>query len=310
MDPEKADKALAAVAKAMGLDEGADRETMLKALDAIIALKEALSGEKPKDEPAPAEEPAPEAAATAAASADEAVPEDADVVEASDAPAETADEVELMDEPGGGDALAGEALSAVGMLAESSGMSPEEVVAMLRDKAAEVAALLAGAPADGSAATDAPMSSHDAETASVALTAAKAGQAALKKQLDDEKSSKAKLAARIAELESEGDARMLDDAISKGHVLEAHRKVYLTLARHDRAEFRAQLAEASASPAVPVDDVVVGKGKKLAGKDESVPLSVDPQNDDESRLVNGLRAAKVSEGRIAKRLAAHRESQG
>lgn len=285
MDP---DKTLAAVAKALGLEEGASREQLVKALDALAALKEAKDGEGDAPEPEAAPEE-PEAPA-------EASREDADAVAATDAPegdvveasvdAEEADAVELMDEVAEHDPVAGEMSTLVSALCEATGMDEASCLAALRERLDDVAALLTGQPADGMPADEAE---HGMSRA--ALEASRANTKAAQAKLTKANAEIAKLTARLDDLEAERRKDRVEAAIASGHITRASAKPYFALARKGGQDFDDLMAEAAESPEVPTGTVAAGKGSDTAAADNVTPEA--SQHPEVLKLTSWLRNAKL-----------------
>lgn len=294
MDPEKV---LADVAKALGLDEGASREELVKALDAIAALKEALAGEA---EDAPAEDaPADAPPAEASREGEDTVEATADAggaVEASDEVVEAAD---ALPEEDAGDPAAGELRAVLDGLMEATGLDEASVLAALREKQDEVAAVIAGAPADGmpaeeDAAAAASGMSRKLKAKDVALSAAQERVKALEAKIGAKDSELAKLAKRIGEVEAEGDERRVADAIKAGHLLPASRAVFIALARADREEFLKQLKAAEGSPEVPTGR----KTHPTPPAVDSVTSDIDGKDPNRVQLTKTLKAAGWSAKKI------------
>ncbi len=309
-DPEKV---LEGVAKAMGMDKGASPEAMATALDAFAKLAAALSGEV--DEPA--EDTPPEPDAEAMAPVEDALA--ASVAPADPVPAEPSTEptpdpepaVELTtpvveaahlegQDPAAGEApsaLEGEAAALVGALAEATGLAPEEVLSLSRDKLDELAAVLASAPADGLTPEESAsgLARHEA-----ALGAAKARHEALDAQIAERDAQIVKLNAQVKDQSHDADERAIDEAIGKAQILVARKPMYMSLAKTDPAEFKSQMADLETSPAVPVNVLTTS----------TVPAPIgdilDTLTGDEVVLVGTLRGARIPEDKIRTRVAALR----
>lgn len=303
MDPEKV---LAQIKKALGLDESATREQILAALDGIAKLQEARKGETSDAPDAPEE---PEAAAASKPEDDatkldfdvdalrslvaelakpedestSATTDDADATKA-DVDGGQATEAELMDE-----ALSGEAMAAIGLIAEATGMDPAAVIAGLRDNADGIAQLLSG-QGDGTPAED----QAGAMSRDVALRASKARVEALEASRKRDGDRIAKLEKQVAKATEASDAVRVGEAIGAGHILPGHRDLFLSLARSNREEFEAQLTAAKGTPAVPTEDLATGKGSKPE------PGRIDDEDSDPklAHLARTMRNAKIPEARI------------
>lgn len=248
----------------LAIEDGEDAPEEKAAKDAEKA--DSGAPEAP-EEPAKASVDAEDAAALSA------TPEAEDVVvEASvDAPA-----VEAADpsDGAGEDALAGEAMSAIGLLSEATGMDPASVVASLRDMAAQVAAVLSGQP-DSGAPAEQPAMSRDV-TVAASKARLEATEAKLSAVVRDSAVKVAALEKQVAQLSAGSNERRIDDAIRAGHILPAHKAIFVALAKADHAEFESQLKGAEGAPAVVVADIATGKGSGPT-KDNVTPQGDDPK---------------------------------
>lgn len=287
MDPKET---LAQIAEQLGLEGEPTRDQLVAALDAMAALVDAQSGE-----------PAEEAEASDAPEAT-AAPEMADTPEGSAT-------AELQEDGSADAALESEAVAAVAALAEAAGMDVPTLLAALRDRAEDVAALLAGGPQDGTAAEQMAASGAAAEATKAALSTARARTETLEQQLAKRDTEIKKQGERIAELEQAGRERQVDEAIGLGHFLPGHRTMLLSFAKSDPAGFAAELKGAAASPAIPMADIAVGKNAGEPGEDT---VSPSEETDATRRLRVQLKAARVSEKAIEKtiRLALTNQMQG
>ncbi len=239
MDPNEV---LAQVRTLLGLGDDADVETISQAVGGIGTHAAAITA-KPK-------------AKTEGAS-EGALSDDAETVDLADetpAPA-----VELQEAPAE-DPLAGEMEAIVSTLAEALGADAAAVLAAMREKLEDIAAMLAGGASSGDEAEAQAQAGMSAEGDTVALSAAKARMAALGRAIKDKDAKIGNLADRIAELESAADGTRIDEAIKAGHILEADRPKFVKLARTDHALFEEWLGDAATTPAVPVGTLVAGKG--------------------------------------------------
>lgn len=247
MDPKEM---LSAAAEALGLEAGASAEQVAEAAKAAAMLAEAAEG-------APAEEPETEAAK----GGDDEVK--ASTVEAMDMPPEGGEEPSA-------DAVAGDAGAVVEMLAELTGMEAAAVLGALREYADDIAAMIQGAP-----------------PAEADMAAASARVAAMSARVTAEKKRADALTARVAELEAAEDARLIEDAIGDGRILEEHRQLFVELSRSNREAFVRHLADAK-SPAP--------QGRVYASQRAARQVSVDDEQ--VAALRKKLTAAGISAARI------------
>lgn len=266
MDPKAA---LEAVAKALGLEDGASRDDLVKALDAVAALAEAQDGES---EPAAEEAPAEEPPADMAAASDEPAPE----VEASDAPAA---DVALMEEELPGEppapAPSDAGMQAISMLMEALGLDEAGALAFLQEHLEQIQALASGASPSGSS------SDELNEMSAVKVDALKTRVANLSKRLDSRDADVAALKGKIAELEHEKVTARIDAAIEHGHLGASRREQLVKLARiaqrdPEAAELlNAELEEAKQAPEVPVAKLHRARPPAQSG-DEDTGADLDP----------------------------------
>lgn len=288
--------------KAAGEDVEVDKVNRLVAALRDIQEITGQSKSKKKDKPAadaeasqePAEEPVeassdePDAEEVEASAAPDADAEDPETVEAS---TEVKAAEPPADAPVGDEesepAIEGEAVAAVGIIAESSGLSDAEVVAGLRENADAIGAMLKGEPSGMPA--EQPMASKD----DTALKASKARAEALSAQLKSRDERIAELESKVGDLHVAQLSREVDDAVKAGHILEQHRAVFVALAKSDPDEFRAQMDSAQERPAIPTGRVYQSANDK-APEVQLSQLAGDPQFES---LVKALRNAPAPGGK-------------
>lgn len=186
------------------------------------------------------------------------------------------------------EAAMGDLMAWFDALMQSLGLDEASTLAGLRDQADAILGILQGQAPNGAPAE---------EASAAALSASKERVKALEAAVAARDAQLAENAAKVAEMSQAEDARQIDDAISSGHILAASRDVFVRLARANRDEFVASLAEAAKGPAVPVMKLVRPKGPDATNVDES---------NDESHLRRALKNARIPAKRIDQIIAERR----
>lgn len=294
------------------LKELGEKFTVELANEWIAARKKLDSigeGEEPETEPA--EEPAPEAPMSAdepdkVAAGDETEPE----VEASDAP-----EVEAQGEPpeGGADEAAKEAIVSA-LVSASGGKSLAEIAAAIQERPDDFAALLGGAPADGTPADQGAMSDdtvNNGADAAVSLLTKQVerlaqrleAQEAKEREAKEAKAREAKLSAR-REIEAE-----VDRFVAASLIDAADRDRYVKLASDSPDSYKvlaAPLRKLAGDKTPPTGTLYQGGGHA-----ETRTLSdADPDEERYLRATLAQTGVKDIDGAVLRHFAAKNGSRG
>lgn len=286
MDPQKM---IANVAKALGVDPNTPKEKLQELIGSICDFIAALEGKT-------ATEVADEAGADVAKAsrivdlakrfstfrklANEVIEPDGDET------TQTADNTE--------DIAAGTQL--LTKLVEATGLDAAGVLAAVTANIDAIVQLLSATPASGTPAESEAMKAARATALSARLSASQVALAKANTELAEfrKQAEEAKLSAQSARI---------DAAIQQGHILEDSKPFFLKLAAKMPEEFEAQLATVAKAPAVPTG---VAFARKPSGEGDAVPVSIDPQGEDEEKFVGGLRQMQHPESDIPVMLSSFR----
>lgn len=215
-----------------------------------VAAKKELDSVASGEGDAPAEEPAEMSAETS----------DDATVELADPPAESVELMEGEEAP----AADGLATQAVQLVADAAGVDVAAVIAAMQENPSAFAAVVGGAPDDGTQA--------DEEAAAMSEVSA-ARVVDLTKRVKASGEELAKQAQRIAELEAEVLDRDVSAAVEAGHILDAEAATLRKFTRSSPKVVRDRLEEAKASPEVPAGKPVKASRPRGAGFDAPADTS-------------------------------------